>query len=246
MKIFSQWLVLCSRFDALIVRERILLFGSCLAGVYLIFDTLFILPATGQQQKLKDQITDIQKKIDQISTEKQVFDRVAQRDPDANLKRERLKLQGRLLQLESGLDDLSLRLISTEHLPEILREISKSTGMVKLISLQTLPSEVIDLSGKVLKMKAIARAAKDYLSQNPSNKADEENILPAEKVYRHAIRIRLEGQYFEIMSLLKTLENLSWRFYWEGMHYRVTRFPQALVDIELYMMSTDEGMFGER
>ncbi len=245
MKIITRWLELCSRFDALVVRERMLLFGSCLAGLYLMIDTIFILPMNEKQTILSAEMIAIQKKIDQIATEKKVFDRVAQRDPDANLKRERLKLQGRLLQLEGGLDELSLRLIASDQLPEVLREVSKSAGKMNLKSLKTLPPEAIDLSGKVIKMKAIARAAKDYLSGNDSEES-EGKALPAEKVYRHAIRLRLEGTYFEVMEFLQVLENLTWRFYWEGIDYKVAQFPNAVVEVELYTLSTDEGMLGEQ
>ncbi|WP_053980881.1 hypothetical protein [Marinagarivorans algicola] len=245
MKIISRWLELCSRFDALVVRERVLLFGSCLAGLYLVFDTLLILPTSAKQALLTEEMISIQKKIDQIATEKKVFDRVAQRDPDANLKRERLKLQGRLLQLEGGLEELSLRLIASEQLPEILREVSKSASQMNLKSLRTLPPEAIDLSGKVVKLKAIARAAKDYLSGHESDDS-EDQALPSEKVYRHAIRLRLEGTYFEVMEFLQVLENLTWRFYWEGIDYKVAQFPNAIVEIELYTLSTDEGMLGEQ
>ena len=63
-------------------------------------------------------------------------------------------------------------------------------------------------------------------------------------MYRHSVRVQLEADYFDVMSFLKALEDLKWRFYWEGMDYRVTQYPWATVDIELYTLSTQEGMIG--
>ncbi len=245
MKILQRWLELCERFDALVVRERMLLFGSFLAGIYLLFDTALIIPAGKELTRLQGEIEVVEKKVNQLGTEKKVFDRVAARDPDANLKRERLKLQGRLLQLESNLDELSLRLVPSNKLPEILRTVSEQAERVKLKSLETLPPEEIDLGGKKVSLKSMASVTSNYLSGG-GGKNNETVTLPPESVYRHAIRVQLEGSYFEVVGFLKELESLSWRFYWEGLDYRVAKFPMALVDIELYTLSTEEGMLGGR
>ncbi|HEY7774078.1 MAG TPA: hypothetical protein VIC26_12915 [Marinagarivorans sp.] len=243
MKFLSRWLELCERFDALVVRERMLLFGSCLAGLYVVVDTLLIMPAGKEVSRLQSEIEVVEQKVEQLATEKQVFDRVAQRDPDANIKREQLKLQGRLLQLESSLDELSLRLVPSEKLPEILRNVSQQAEKVKLKSLQTLPPQAIDLAGKSVQLKSLASA----LDQGAGASRDDDNLsFPAEQVYRHSIRVQLEGRYFEIVAFLNALESLKWRFYWEGLDYRLAQFPTALVDIELYTLSTDEGMLGGR
>lgn len=240
MIVVQKWFELCERFDALVVRERLLLFGSCLAGLYLIFDTLFILPASNDVARLSKEISAMQSKIDQIASEKQVFDKVAQRDPDANLKRERLKLQGRLLQLEGQLDDLSLRLVPSDRFPEILQSVSEQAESVKLKSLKTLQPEAIDLGGKTVRLKSMARVAKDYVNGSPEDGV----ALPAEKVYRHSIRIRLHADYFDTVDFLRSLEDLKWRFYWEGLDYRVLNYPLAEIDIELYTLSTEEGLLG--
>ena len=240
MILLTRWLELCERFDMLVVRERILLFGSCLAGLYLVFDTLFIMPSTKEVARLAEEITAVQKKVDQIATEKKVFDQVSKRDPDADIKREQLKLQGRLLQLEGGLEDLSLRLVPSERLPEILQSVSQKAEKVKLKSLQTLRPETIDLAGNNVRIKSIARATKDYVRGEETNTSP-----PTEKVYRHAIQIQLEGGYFEVIEFLRELESLEWRFYWESLDYRVVDFPRALIDIQLYTLSTSEGMLGE-
>ena len=208
--------------------------------MYLVFDTLFIMPSTKEVARLAEEITAVQKKVDQIATEKKVFDQVSKRDPDADIKREQLKLQGRLLQLEGGLEDLSLRLVPSERLPEILQSVSQKAEKVKLKSLQTLRPETIDLAGNNVRIKSIARATKDYVRGEETNTSP-----PTEKVYRHAIQIQLEGGYFEVIEFLRELESLEWRFYWESLDYRVVDFPRALIDIQLYTLSTSEGMLGE-
>lgn len=240
MKILEQCQMLADRFDGLIVRERLLLFGSCVAGIYLLFDTLLIMPVSKQATRLTEEIIAIEAKIERISSEKQVFERVAQRDPDAALKREQLKLQGKLLQLENDLEALSLRLVASENLPEILKAISEFARSVKIQSLKTHPPEMIDIGGRNVEIASIAKAAHSYVKDD----AKAHQASPSERVFRHAISLRIEGRYFEVVEYLKELEGLKWRFYWEGLDYKVTQFPMATVDIELYTLSTDEGMLG--
>ena len=239
MKILEQCQMLADRFDGLVVRERLLLFGSCVAGIYLLFDTLLIMPASKEATRLSEEITAIESKIERRSSEKQVFERVAQRDPDAALKREQLKLQGKLLQLENDLEALSLRLVASENLPDILKAISEYAKSVKIQSLKTHPPEVIDIGGRKIEIASMAKAAQSYVKSDSKVAAP-----PSERVYRHAISLRIEGRYFEVAEYLKELENLKWKFYWEGLDYKVAQFPMATVDIELYTLSTDEGMLG--
>lgn len=232
--------MLADRFDGLVVRERLLLFGSCVAGVYLLFDTLLMMPASKEATRLSEEIAAIDSKIERISSEKQVFERVAQRDPDAALKREQLKLQGKLLQLENDLEALSLRLVASENLPDILKAISENAKSVKIQSLKTHPPEMIDIGGRKVEIASMARATQNYVKNEPNS----DQAPPSERVYRHAISLRIEGRYFEVVDYLKELEGLKWRFYWEGLDYMVAQYPMATVDIELYTLSTDEGMLG--
>lgn len=244
MKWFNHWMTLCERFDGLVVRERFLIFGSLVAGIYLVFDTLLMMPSTQDAARLTEDISALQKKTDQISAEKQIFDKVSSRDPDADIKREQLKLQGRLIQIESTLAELSLRLVPNDRLPEVLSGISELAEKVNLKSIQTLKPEIIDLSGnKTIKLKSIAKVAEAYV--NGGGVDNDAEAVVEEKVYRHAIKIQLEGSYFEIVAFLAALESLEWRFYWEGIDYSVLNYPNASVNLELYTLSTAEGIFDD-
>ncbi|MDZ7925157.1 MAG: hypothetical protein U5M23_14145 [Marinagarivorans sp.] len=239
MKILSHWILLCDRFDSLVVRERILLFGSLVAGIYLVFDTLFIMPATKEVKRLKEEISVIEKKTDQYIAEKNVFDRVSKNDPDADIKRELLKLKGRFLQLESNLAELSLRLVPIERIPVVLTNVSQKTDSVRLKTIQTLKPEVIDFSApKRIQLKSLANAVNTSMEVE-----DDKHLTPqGKKVYKYGIRIVLEGTYFEVLDFLAALESFEWQFYWEGLDYKVINYPRASVELEIYTLSISEGL----
>ena len=239
MKILSNWILLCDRFDTLVVRERILLFGSLVAGIYLVFDTLFIMPATKEIQRLQEEISVIEKKTDQFIAEKSVFDRVSKNDPDADIKRELLKLKGRFLQLEGNLAGLSLRLVPIERIPEVLKSVSQKTDSIRLKTIQTLKPEVIDFSApKRIQLTSLANAVNASLG----GEDDKHLTQQGQKVYKYGISIVLEGTYFEVLDFLAALESLEWRFYWEGLDYKVINYPSASVQVEIYTLSISEGL----
>jgi MSHA biogenesis protein MshJ len=232
---FNRFEELCERFDGLAVRERLLLLGSVVAGFYLLWDTTLLLPIQNNKKQIQSDLIDVQNKIDQISTEKKIFDKVLSQDPDAALRREQLRMQGRLSQLDGQLNELSLYLISVDKLPEVIRNISESASGITLLGLQALPPEPIALnSDNAFALKSLGVAAKSFMSDQSSTSQS------SDAVHRHAIRLKIEGQFFEVADFLKSLESLKWRFYWEGMDYRVIKFPVAQVNIELYTLSTQE------
>ena len=59
-------------------------------------------------------------------------------------------------------------------------------------------------------------------------------------LFRHGIRLQLEGGYFDVYQYLKALEALPRHFYWKGFDYRVVEHPKAAVAMEIYTLSTSK------
>ncbi len=59
-------------------------------------------------------------------------------------------------------------------------------------------------------------------------------------LYRHGVQLELEGSYFKLMDALKQMEQLAQQFYWRHLEYRVTRYPQARLQLQLDTLGTEE------
>ncbi|MNG25347.1 hypothetical protein D3C84_1101860 [compost metagenome] len=59
-------------------------------------------------------------------------------------------------------------------------------------------------------------------------------------LFKHGIRLQLEGGYFDVYQYLKALEALPRHFYWKGFDYRVIEHPKAMVEMEIYTLSTSK------
>ncbi len=59
-------------------------------------------------------------------------------------------------------------------------------------------------------------------------------------LYKHGIRLQLEGGYFDVYQYLKALEALPRHFYWKQFDYQVKAYPGAVVEMEIYTLSTSK------
>ncbi len=125
-------------------------------------------------------------------------------------------------QQESKIHSLSSPLIHPEKLAEVLETVLKQDSRLKLVSMQTLPPGIMADQST---MERISAVMKDGL-------------------YKHAVRLHLQGGYADTLQYLEALEDLPWHFYWENLEYIVTNYPTADIFLEVYTISTGEGVFG--
>ncbi len=59
-------------------------------------------------------------------------------------------------------------------------------------------------------------------------------------LFKHGIRLKLEGGYFDVYQYLKALEALPRHFYWKQFDYQVQEHPRAVVEMEIYTLSTSK------
>ena len=96
------------------------------------------------------------------------------------------ELQSRLALLETKFTGLQTTLISPDKMPELLRNLLKKNGKLKLIELQTLP------------VKGLLENASEDKEQTSKQE------LP---VYKHGVEITIEGRYLDLLDYVPTGKN---------------------------------------
>ncbi len=56
-------------------------------------------------------------------------------------------------------------------------------------------------------------------------------------LYIHGFTIEFSGDYFATLDYLKGLEKIKWRLFWDGINYRVSDYPKAIITINLHVIS---------
>ncbi len=59
-------------------------------------------------------------------------------------------------------------------------------------------------------------------------------------LYRHGVKLELEGSFFKLKAALERMEQLEQRFYWRFLDYQVTRYPKARLQLQLDTLGTEK------
>ena len=223
-KIFEQ-------IDSRILRERVLIFLTILALVFLIWNFLVQAPFDRERKNLQAEaakLTTEQKALEgHIST----LTMAMASDPAIAKTKEVGLLNTSISEVESRLSGLSQGLISAEQLPKVLQDVLQRTASVTLLQVRTLPATELQLA------TLESTPAEDV---NAGTKADARGA----GVYKHGVLIRVAGNYSQLIQLMTEIEALQWKFYWESLDYTVKEYPNAEIDIRVFTLSSEEGLLG--
>ena len=63
-------------------------------------------------------------------------------------------------------------------------------------------------------------------------------------IYRHGLRIEVDGGYLDLLQFVQALERMPWAFIWEDMQIEVEEHPRSRLRLTLYTLSLGEGWLG--
>jgi MSHA biogenesis protein MshJ len=196
-----------ARFNRLSVRERVMIVAATLVAIAALWNMLLMQPLEARRKTLTAQVATLQNSIAAIS---QALGTGRTTDP-TTLALEQIKsAQEALAAVDSKLDATSTGLLAPQRVPEVIHDVLRQRGDVRLISLRTEP--VVTLSPQS------ADGAGPYL---------------------HPVELIIEGRYLDILEYLRAMEALRWRLYWRTLELDSTHYPLDRVRIELGTLSLD-------
>lgn len=220
--LLKMWQQYQQKVDALKARERALVLLMVMAVIYMFWDFVIFNPLAVAKSTVDKQVIAVEQKISAMKQEEKAILLAVNSDPDRDIKQKIQAAEGKLDELNNSLEELSLGLIPVEELATVLRDVLKSTQSLELLSLRTLPVEAM------------------AVGESASPEGDNENA----GVYKHRVALKLKGNFRELRQYLVALESLNWRFYWDELHFEEHAYPDAVINLNVYTLSTDEGLFG--
>lgn len=232
--ILAKWALIADKVDARNTRERALIAVSCWAIIYLLWDFVFFQPLNAKKDALQLRFDATNQEMVQLNAQQQVFVQALSSDPNAGRRREIIALEANIINLDEEINRLSDGLIPAEKLPQLLHDVLRASENLKLVSMRTLPAELLPLP---------------YGRGEQPEDVDVEEFLALQaktepKIFKHAVKLSLEGSYFDVMQYLSAVEQLNWKVYWDVLDYRVESYPKARVEVKVYTLSTERGVFG--
>ena len=95
------------------------------------------------------------------------------------------------------------------------------------------------IGAEKISLPSIANNQSSEVKGQVNPNVDDEFIL-----YKHGIRLKLKGSYFQLKSYLSQLESLKWRFFWQKFNYNLAVYPEGELEITMYSLSTQREFIG--
>lgn len=232
----QQWQKFALKFDALSVRERIMIFGASAALLIFMAFYLFIDPQLAKRKALADTIAQRQQAVAAIDNE--VAQRMAAHagDPDQQDRIRLERIRQEVQQMRHALQSTQNGLVAPERIVPMLQQLLKQQARLHLVSLATLPSGAMGQGGHAAAISASAPAATP-VAKSP---AESEPAKAPALLYRHGVEIVLRGNYLDMVNYMDAVEAMPAHVFWGKVNMQVEQYPNATLSLTLYTLSLDE------
>lgn len=210
MSLKAQWQAWADKIAALSQRERVLIL---LTGLVLVCAGAIYGWLDGAALRLEQDraaLTTAQRDLEIMDLENQGKQARLARDPDQNVREQLVRVEGDIGKLDAELKAQTVDLIQAQEMPTVLEALLSRSANLHMLALTSLAPQPL--------------------------MAGDQRI----NLFKHGIRLKLEGGYFDVYQYLKALEALPRHFYWKQFDYQVQEHPKAVVEMEIYTLSTSK------
>ena len=239
------WLKWSARVDALSLRERAMAGASAIAAVVFLVYMGLIDPAHVRERALQLSMQQQRDQIAAIGVEVAQKQAAAQADPDADKRKRLAQLRTENEQLRAALRTTQRGLVPPARMSALLQQMVRQNGRLKLVSLKTLPpagttdgrfaeepDTAATVPGPVLPPASLTTVPP---ASGPSAGAPPEAPL----LYRHGVRIVLQGAYPDMVAYMAALERMPAQVFWGRAVLDATEHDKATLTLTLYTLSLD-------
>lgn len=216
------------RWKALAPREQWLTLGVGLALLGMFYLLLVGDPLALRQKQLQGQLQGTQARLLEAQAQRIELKRQQEQDPNLALRSGLLLAQAEEARLLAGIDGETALLIDPPTMRRLLEDL-----------LQARP-------GLALRKVESFSAPLELPEPQAQAQADAEAVPAPVLLYRHGMRLELEGGYFELLEYLQAIETSGWRLHWQRLDYQVGEggAARAAIRLELYTLSRKAGWIG--
>ena len=204
-----------TNFDALSLRERLLVFAVAVMLLGSIWYLSVMQPLTQRATQSRTEIESLQARVKLVN--QNFEDQALQISGSGAEYQERFaQIQSRIDDLKEKLEDYSAELINPAEMARVMEGVLKNQSKLQLVRIRNLSPEALSAS-------ADGRTA---------------------TFYKHGLEIEFEGSYLACLDYLEDIEALPWRFYWQVLELRVLEYPKNRIRLEVSTLSLDEEWIG--
>jgi MSHA biogenesis protein MshJ len=228
----QQWQDTSDKFLQLTSREQSLVLITGLVAIFFIISYLFIDDKSAKIISFDKQSRAMKSGNQTLTFTINEYQKALKQDPDKDTVKQIAQFEAKLAKIDGKLVHLTTDLISPSEMREALLKLLKLEPGVTLQSFELVGAiPLLDLNTK-----------KEGLSANeqPSPSAEQLGL----NLYKHGIKLRLSGKYFQLRNYLRHLEKSTWKFFWQDFQFEVVEYPRSEVEITIYSLGLNKEFIG--
>lgn len=203
-----------ARIGAISLRERVFVFVAAVVVVLALVQTLLIDGGSMRKQNAQARLQSATEALAQIGQQRQQLAGQAGRDPDRAARAALATQETRLAELNAELEKIERTLIPPERMNQVLKNVVKGEGGIRVVGLKTLSPQAV----------ALPDAA--------------EGAPPG--FYRHGFEITVSGSYADLVAYLERLEALPWNLSWVEATLDASARPDLKLTLKVHTLSLEE------
>ncbi len=223
------WRQYAAKIDAMSLRERAMIFVAAIVVAVFIVDALFIAPALTSRKALVTRMAQQQVELQVLQTKTREFEKL-RADPDAAARARHDSIRRQMTEIDENLKSLQQGLVPAEKMQALLQEMLARNPNLQLVAMRTLPvAPLVEKREQPEKTDATgAPAAPDKPSAAEGN------------VFKHGVRITVQGSYANLYEYLARLEKVSARMFWSRASLSAVDYPRLTLTVTIYTLSLDK------
>ncbi|MCJ8319929.1 MAG: hypothetical protein MJK12_09865 [Colwellia sp.] len=242
----EQWMQYSQKYSVLTLREQLLILITGIVVLVMVVFTYFVEDNLTSIKKQNKEVVQLSSANKSTTSSIKMLKQALLKDPNIAIEQQILQYENKLVHIDADLLKLTSDLIDPIQMRHALIELLNLQKGVKLISFEVMPVEPLLLNDKLnnnLPGDEVKTAVTHKNSTNEviSHYAEQPDSLG---LYRHSIKLKLEGRYFLLRDYLLQLESLSWTFFWQKFQYQLLEYPISELEVEIYSLSTNKEFIG--
>lgn len=228
----QQWKQWADKFDALTLRERVMVFAACalalvFCGYFMVLEPLFSRHAllTASIAQNRGLATGVDKEI-------VLLVEASQNDPDQAARARLQVLLAETAKLKDGLRHMQSGLVAPERMLQLLESLLRQHARLRLVSMKTLPAGVVGEAPAAAPAPASPATAAGAAAAKPQ---------PAAQVlHRHGVEVVVEGSYPDMVNYMQALQTMPTQVFWGKARLEADAYPVARLTLTLYTLGLDD------
>ncbi|GHE99089.1 hypothetical protein [Thalassotalea profundi] len=240
------WRDYSDKFQVITPREQILVLLTGVVAISFVLYSLFIDENSMRSDTYSKDIKQIESNIKAKQQTLNIFEQALLEDPNEAVNGQIVQYENKLEQIDTALLSLTSDLINPIQMRYALIELLQLQKGVSLLAFDVIPAQPVSINPEIAKAEVSSdnqlESNKTVQPQNNTDNLDKD--IPSLTLYKHGIKLTLSGNYFQLRDYLSQLEQLKWTFFWQKFDYKLKEYPQSILEVELYSLSTKKEFIG--